>query len=107
MASDELSSHGRLGFPRQDDAAQEAFDDPQTQPALHPVWPVIGACAPAEVPSQTCNTALYARTPAIARSPNARPLQGLSFDFIEDHVSAKLDQTTSFVTRNGAGVRLK
>ena len=49
MASDELSSHGRLGFPRQDDAAQEAFDDPQTQPALHPVWPVIGACAPAEV----------------------------------------------------------
>jgi len=26
MASDELSSHGRLGFPRQDDAAQEASD---------------------------------------------------------------------------------
>ena len=75
MASDELSSHGRLGFPRQDDAAQEAFDDPQTQPALHPVWPVLGACAPAEVPSQTCNAALYARTPAIAPSPNALPLR--------------------------------
>src|SRR5215470_2232864 len=64
---------------RQGYTAQVASYHPQAQPAFHPVLPVIGAFAPAKVPSQARNTALDARAPAIAPAPGARALQGLAF----------------------------
>src|SRR5258706_2309267 len=68
---DELSSHGKVGLLCQGDAAQVRSDDAQAQPTFHPVWPVIGAFAPAEVASQTGNAAKGARALAIAQADPA------------------------------------
>src|SRR5712691_7372345 len=76
---DEFYCFGKLSLFRQGDAAQIAGDDPQAQPAFHPVLPVIGTFAPPEIPPQTRNAAFDARTPPIAPAPGARALQGLTF----------------------------
>ncbi len=76
---DELSSHGNVGLLCQGDAAQVRSDDAQAQPTFHPVWPVIGAFAPAEVASQAGNAARGARALAIAPAPGTRALKRLAF----------------------------
>src|SRR5260370_28453103 len=75
----ELLRREAFGLLRQGNAAQVTGNDPQAQPALHPVLPVIGAFAPAKVPPQTRNAPLDARTPAIAALPAARALERLAF----------------------------
>jgi len=76
---DELSSHGKVSLLCQGDAAQVRSDDAQAQPTFHPVWPVIGAFAPAEVASQAGNAAKGARALAIAPAPGTRALKHLAF----------------------------
>src|SRR5258708_1377542 len=76
---DELSSHGNVGLLCQGDAAQVRSDDAQAQPTFHPVWPVIGAFAPAEVASQAGNAAKGARALAIAPAPGTHALKRLAF----------------------------
>src|SRR6266699_5961328 len=55
--------------------AQITGDDPQAQPPLHPVLPVIGTFAPSVIASQAGDAPLDACTPAIAAPPGARVLQ--------------------------------
>ena len=76
---DELSREERFCLVRQGDAAQVTGNDPQAQPPLHPVLPVIATFAPAIVTSQARNAALDARTPAIAALPTACALERLMF----------------------------
>src|SRR2546421_10652287 len=76
---DELSREERFGLLRQGDAAQVACNDPETQPPLHPVLPVISAFAPAEIAPQARDAPLDARAPAIAALPTACALQPLTF----------------------------
>jgi hypothetical protein len=54
-------------------------NDPQTQPAFHPLLPVIGTFAPAIIASQTRNAALDACAPAIAAPEGSRVFQSLTF----------------------------
>src|SRR5260370_3893423 len=75
----ELLRREAFGLLRQGNAAQVTGNDPQAQPAVHPVLPVIGAFAPAKVPPQSRNGPLDARTPAIAALPAARALERLAF----------------------------
>src|SRR5260370_26329442 len=75
----ELLRREAFGLLRQGNAAQVTGNDPQAQPPLHPVLPVIGAFAPAKVPPQTRNAPLDARTPPIAALPAARALNRLAF----------------------------
>src|SRR5260370_30514620 len=75
----ELLRREAFGLLRQGNAAQVTGNDPQAQPPLHPVLPVIGAFAPAKVPPQTRNAPLDARTPPIAALPAARALERLAF----------------------------
>src|SRR5260370_36667073 len=75
----ELLRREAFGLLRQGNAAQVTGNDPQAQPPLHPVLPVIGAFAPAKVPPQTRNAPLDARTPAIAARSAPRALDRLAF----------------------------
>src|SRR5437879_5057146 len=59
--------------------AQVTGDDAQPEPALHPLLPVIRTFAPAIIASQAGNSALDARTPAIAPPPPACLLLSLAF----------------------------
>src|SRR5256885_15907275 len=59
--------------------AQITGDHSQTQPALHPVLPMIAACAPSIIASQARDSPLDARTPAIAAPPGARVFQRFAF----------------------------
>src|SRR5260370_35541129 len=68
-----------FGLLRQGNAAQVTGHDPQAQPELHPVLPVIGAFAPTKVPPQTRNAPLDTRTPPIAALPAPRALERLAF----------------------------
>src|ERR1700682_2300739 len=53
-------------------------DDPQAQPPLHPLLPVIGAFAPSIIASQAGDPAQGVRTPAIAAAEAARGVQRLA-----------------------------
>src|SRR5512142_1385441 len=75
----ELSRGERFSLLCQGDAAQITGHDPQAQPPFHPVFPVIGAFTPPEIPSQARNAALDARTPAIAALEASRALDSLAF----------------------------
>src|SRR5437660_8625136 len=59
--------------------AQITGDHSQTQPALHPVLPVIAAYAPSIIASQARDSPLDARAPAIAAPPGARVFQRFAF----------------------------
>jgi len=67
-------SLGLSGF-QEGDAAQIAGDDPQAQPALHPVKPMIATLAPTIVTPQAGNPAFNPRSPPIAPSKGRRAFQ--------------------------------
>src|SRR5260370_1119389 len=61
-----------FGLLRQGNAAQVTGHDPQAQPELHPVLPVIAAFPPTKVPPQTRNPPLDTPTPPLAALPARR-----------------------------------